>query len=58
MEDVTCIHVAISVLKGNVTVQRGIANMMEIEEFWLENLLPYLKCLSLTVHIDYSQSLN
>lgn len=58
MGDGTCIHVAISVLEGNLAVQRGIANMMEVEEVWLEKLLPYLKCLSVTVHIDYSQSLN
>lgn len=56
VEDVICIRVAISVLKGNLTVQRGIANMMEVEEIWLEKLLPYLKCLSVTVHIDYRQS--
>lgn len=53
MEDVICIHVAISVLKGSLTVQREIAKMMEVEEVWLEKLLPYLKCLSVTAHIDY-----
>lgn len=58
VEDVTCIHVAISVLKGNLTVQRGIANVKEVEEVWLEKLLPYLKCVSVTVHTDYRQSLN
>jgi len=54
VQDETYIHVSISDLKRNFTVQSRIANMTEVEEVWSEKLLfSYLKCLSAILHVDY-----